>query len=175
MRAQSDDDFALKLRIGVAIAAMRSPASRSRAGRGWRGGRSWARWRLGASGAAGAFSHYYGRDVDRLMRRTCAPFASGTFKPTPWWLVSFSDCSRHRSGLPRSPRQRRGLCLLGAFTYGIVYTVWLKQCAEHRGRRPCRFCGAGRAAAVDPSPQVIQPYWRLLFLWTPPHFWSLAA
>ena len=34
---------------------------------------------MGASGAAGAFNHYYERDSDRLMRRTCTrPFAVST-------------------------------------------------------------------------------------------------
>ena len=82
----------LKLRIGVAIAAS------ALAGIAVANGPGLAWWQivglalaiLGASGAAGAFNHYYERDVDRLMRRTRArPFASGTFRPSPWWLAGF--------------------------------------------------------------------------------------
>ena len=73
----------LKLRIGVAIAAS------ALAGVAATSGPRLAWWQiagltlavLGASGAAGAFNHYYERDLDKLMRRTCnRPFASGALK-----------------------------------------------------------------------------------------------
>src|SRR6476619_2196046 len=85
---------------------------------------------LGASGAAGAFNHYYERDVDRLMRRTRArPFASGTFKPSPWWLVGFLGLLAASLGLASisAGNVAAAYVFLGAFTYGIVYTVWLKR------------------------------------------------
>ena len=68
---------------------------------------------------------------------------------------------------------------LGAFTYGIVYTVWLKRRSAWNivvGGLAGSFAVLAGAAAVDPSPQVV-PYVLAvaLFLWTPPHFWSLAA
>ena len=82
----------LKLRIGVAIAAS------ALAGVAIAEGHGLAWWQpiglvvavLGASGAAGAFNHYYERDLDRLMQRTCQrPFASGAFKASLWWPVAF--------------------------------------------------------------------------------------
>ena len=68
---------------------------------------------------------------------------------------------------------------LGAFTYGIVYTVWLKRRSTWNivvGGLAGSFAVLAGAAAVDPSPQVIPTVLAVaLFLWTPPHFWSLAA
>ena len=68
---------------------------------------------------------------------------------------------------------------LGAFTYGIVYTVWLKRRSTWNiviGGLAGSFAVLAGAAAVDPSPQVVPVVLAVvLFLWTPPHFWSLAA
>ena len=68
---------------------------------------------------------------------------------------------------------------LGAFTYGIVYTVWLKRRSTWNiviGGLAGSFAVLAGAAAVDPAPQVAPVVLAVvLFLWTPPHFWSLAA
>jgi protoheme IX farnesyltransferase len=68
---------------------------------------------------------------------------------------------------------------LGAFTYGIVYTVWLKRRSVWNivvGGLAGSFAVLAGAAAVDQSPQVVPTLLAIvLFLWTPPHFWSLAA
>jgi len=68
---------------------------------------------------------------------------------------------------------------LGAFTYGIVYTVWLKRRSVWNivvGGLAGSFAVLAGAAAVDPALQITPVVLALvLFLWTPPHFWSLAA
>jgi protoheme IX farnesyltransferase len=68
---------------------------------------------------------------------------------------------------------------LGAFTYGIVYTVWLKRRSTWNivvGGLAGSFAVLAGAAAVNPTPQVVPVVLAtVLFLWTPPHFWSLAA
>jgi protoheme IX farnesyltransferase len=68
---------------------------------------------------------------------------------------------------------------LGAFTYGIVYTVWLKRRTAWNivvGGLAGSFAVLAGAAAVDPSLDPIPITLAVaLFLWTPPHFWSLAA
>jgi protoheme IX farnesyltransferase len=68
---------------------------------------------------------------------------------------------------------------LGAFTYGVVYTVWLKRRSAWNivvGGLAGSFAVLAGAAAVDPMPQVVPTVLAVvLFLWTPPHFWSLAA
>ena len=67
---------------------------------------------------------------------------------------------------------------LGAFVYGVVYTVWLKRRTWMNivvGGLAGSFAVLGGAAAVDPglapAPLILAV---VLFLWTPPHFWSLA-
>lgn len=174
----------LKLRIGVAItasalagmAAAKGPAiSVAQAS-------ALALAVLGASGAAGAFNHYYERDLDRQMRRTRSrPFASGAFRPSPWWPISFLALlvvslalAAAANGLVPSL-----LIFLGSFTYGVVYTVWLKRRSAWNiviGGLAGSFAVLAGAAAVDPTPQAVPVLLALvLFLWTPPHFWSLAA
>jgi len=137
---------------------------------------------LGASGAAGAFNHYHERDLDRLMRRTRArPFASRAFRESPWWPASFAVLLAASLTLAAACGGTLSavFVFLGAFTYGIVYTVWLKRRSAWNivvGGLAGSFAVLAGAAAVDPSPQVV-PYVLAvaLFLWTPPHFWSLAA
>ncbi|MCW5702978.1 MAG: heme o synthase [Xanthobacteraceae bacterium] len=174
----------LKLRIGVAIAAS------ALAGVAAASGPHLAWWQiagltlavLGASGAAGAFNHYYERDVDQLMRRTCnRPFASGALKPSRWWLVAFLVLLVASLALAAltAGHVAAGYVFLGAFTYGVVYTVWLKRRSTWNiviGGLAGSFAVLAGAAAVDPSPQVVPTVLAVvLFLWTPPHFWSLAA
>ena len=174
----------LKLRIGVAIAAS------ALAGVAVASGPHLAWWQvvsltlavLGASGAAGAFNHYYERDVDRLMRRTCnRPFASGAFRASPWWLAAFLALLAVSLALAALTvgHVAAGYVFLGAFTYGVVYTVWLKRRSTWNivvGGLAGSFAVLAGAAAVDPSPQVVPTVLAVvLFLWTPPHFWSLAA
>jgi protoheme IX farnesyltransferase len=67
---------------------------------------------------------------------------------------------------------------LGAFVYGVVYTVWLKRRTWLNiviGGLSGSFAVLAGAAAVDPglatAPVLLAV---VLFLWTPPHFWSLA-
>jgi protoheme IX farnesyltransferase len=174
----------LKLRIGVAIAAS------ALAGIAATGGRPPAWWQmaglalavLGASGAAGAFNHYYERDIDRLMRRTRArPFATGALRASPWWLAGFLALLIASLALAAATGGTLAavFVFLGAFTYGIVYTVWLKRRSVWNiviGGLAGSFAVLAGAAAVDPAPQVYPIVLAVvLFLWTPPHFWSLAA
>ena len=68
---------------------------------------------------------------------------------------------------------------LGAFFYGVVYTVWLKRRTWWNiviGGAAGSFAVLAGAAAVAPGPPAAAPALlaAVLFLWTPPHFWSLA-
>jgi protoheme IX farnesyltransferase len=174
----------LKLRIGVAIAAS------TLAGIAVAEGPDFPAWRalmlalavLGASGAAGAFNHYYERDVDREMLRTRSrPFASGRLKPSAWWPVSFALLLTASLALALAVGGVVSslFVFLGAFTYGIVYTVWLKRRSAWNiviGGLAGSFAVLAGSAAIDPSPQAVPIILAVvLFLWTPPHFWSLAA
>jgi protoheme IX farnesyltransferase len=174
----------LKLRIGVAVAAS------ALAGMAAANGPVLAWWQsvglalavLGASGAAGAFNHYYERDLDQLMRRTRSrPFASGAFGASPWWLIGFLALLVASLALATAAGGTLAAVFVffGAFTYGVVYTVWLKRRSVWNiviGGLAGSFAVLAGAAAVDPMPQVVPTVLAIvLFLWTPPHFWSLAA
>jgi len=174
----------LKLRIGVAVAAS------ALAGMAAANGPVLAWWQsvglalavLGASGAAGAFNHYYERDLDQLMRRTRSrPFASGAFRASPWWLIGFLALLVASLALATAAGGTLAAVFVffGAFTYGVVYTVWLKRRSVWNiviGGLAGSFAVLAGAAAVDPMPQVVPTVLAVvLFLWTPPHFWSLAA
>jgi protoheme IX farnesyltransferase len=174
----------LKLRIGVAVAAS------ALAGMAAANGPVLAWWQsvglalavLGASGAAGAFNHYYERDLDQLMRRTRSrPFASGAFGASPWWLIGFLALLVASLALATAAGGTLAAVFVffGAFTYGVVYTVWLKRRSVWNiviGGLAGSFAVLAGAAAVDPMPQVVPTVLAVvLFLWTPPHFWSLAA
>jgi protoheme IX farnesyltransferase len=67
---------------------------------------------------------------------------------------------------------------LGAFFYAIVYTVWLKRRTVWNiviGGLAGSFAVLAGAAAVSPSISTEAMLLAvILFLWTPPHFWSLA-
>jgi protoheme IX farnesyltransferase len=67
---------------------------------------------------------------------------------------------------------------MGAFVYGIVYTLWLKRRSWINivvGGLAGSFAVLAGAAAVQPGLQAEPLILSLvLFLWTPPHFWSLA-
>lgn len=174
----------LKLRIGIAIAAS------AFAGMAAAGGLQLSRLQiagfavavLGASGAAGAFNHYYDRDIDRLMRRTRSrPFVNGALRTSFWWPATFGALLAVSLVLAAMTGGTLAACyvFLGAFTYGVVYTVWLKRRTAWNivvGGLAGSFAVLAGAAAVDPSlraePLALAV---VLFLWTPPHFWSLAA
>jgi len=174
----------LKLRIGVAIAAsaVAGVAATSGAAPAWWQTAGLALAVLGASGAAGAFNHYYERDLDRLMRRTQArPFATGQLSASWWWPAGFLGLLLVSLVLAAATGGTLAavFVFLGAFTYGIVYTVWLKRRSVWNivvGGLAGSFAVLAGAAAVDPAPQVVPVALAIvLFLWTPPHFWSLAA
>jgi protoheme IX farnesyltransferase len=141
---------------------------------------------LGASGAAGAFNHYLERDRDRLMARTRQrPFATGALKPGLIWPVTFTAVLVASLLLAWSVGGTLAsfLVFVGAATYGLVYTVWLKARTVWNvvvgGTAGSFAVLAGAAAAAPPMeaafgavPVILAA---VMFLWTPPHFWSLAA
>ncbi|WP_347309652.1 heme o synthase [Defluviimonas sp. SAOS-178_SWC] len=141
---------------------------------------------LGASGAAGAFNHYFERDSDRLMARTALrPFASGRLKAGPIWPVTFTLLLVASLVMAWSVGGSLAtlFVFLGAFTYGVVYTLWLKRRTVWNvvigGAAGSFALLAGAAAAapqfgpsLTPVPILLAA---MLFLWTPPHFWALAA
>ena len=174
----------LKLRIGMAIAAsaLAGIAAASGPPLVWWQTTGLAIAVLGASGAAGGFNQYYERDIDRLMLRTRSrPFATGELEANWRWLAGFLILLVASLMLAAATggRVAAAFVFLGAFTYGIVYTVWLKRRSVWNivvGGLAGSFAVLAGAAAVDPGLQVVPVVLAIvLFQWTPPHFCSLAA
>ncbi len=135
---------------------------------------------LGSFGSA-VFNQYWDRDIDKLMPRTASrPLAAGTLGDpthTVWLAIGLVLASCLISVLAFNWLVATHLAL-GAFVYGIVYTVWLKRYHWTNiiiGGAAGSFAVLAGAAAVDPNKWLLP--WLMaitLFLWTPSHFWSLA-
>jgi protoheme IX farnesyltransferase len=172
----------LKLRIGVAIALS------AVAGLAITPGPPQPAWRivvliaavLLSSAAAGAFNHYFERDLDARMYRTQnRPFVSGRFAAGPAWLTAMALLLIAGTGLALSLGVVSAAHVLaGALVYGVVYTVWLKRRTPWNivvGGLAGSFAVLAGAAVVDPQPSALPVILAMtLFLWTPPHFWTLA-
>ena len=134
-----------------------------------------------ASAAAGAFNQYCERDIDAKMARTKnRPFVSGFFEHSRKWLVIIGALllvAVVSAALAFNAMTALNI-FLGAFTYAIVYTVWLKRRTWLNivfGGLAGSFAVLAGAAAVNPSFGPLPGLLALvLFLWTPPHFWALA-
>jgi protoheme IX farnesyltransferase len=136
---------------------------------------------LFASAAAGAFNQYVERDIDARMARTHGrPFVTGVLQHGPFWLwVIGAMLGASVLAAALSTNWAAAVYVfLGAFTYGVVYTVWLKRRTWWNivvGGLAGSFAVLAGAAAVSPAPgPEAAALAVVLFLWTPPHFWSLA-
>ncbi len=132
---------------------------------------------LTAAGAA-AFNQYFDRDVDAAMGRTRKrPIPAGKLAPLAALLVGALLIA---GGLALSWRLGRIVTLhigIAALVYVLIYTVWLKR------RTPWNIIIGGWTgsapllaawAAVAPIGLGAWALAGIIFLWTPPHFWSLA-
>jgi len=136
---------------------------------------------LVSSASAGAFNQYIEADSDRLMRRTRRrAFATGALAPTRAWLILIVVLLAGAVAATWVTLNGTAalFLFLGAFTYAVVYTVGLKRRTWLNivvGGLAGSFAVLTGAAAADPSLGALPLLLALvLFLWTPPHFWSLA-
>jgi protoheme IX farnesyltransferase len=134
-----------------------------------------------ASAAAGAFNQYAERDLDVRMRRTRnRPFVTGELRHGKHWLAIIALMIVGAvAGAALAVNPIAALYVfLGAFFYAVVYTVWLKRRTWTNiviGGLAGSFAVMAGAAAVSTEPSAEALALALvLFLWTPPHFWSLA-
>ena len=133
-----------------------------------------------ASGGSGAINCWYDRDIDRVMARTCSrPLPSGRI--LPWQALTFGVSLIAASVLVfllAVNLLAAALALAGGLFYVFIYTMLLKR------RTPLNIVIGGAAGAFPPlvgwaavQNSVGWPafvLFALVFLWTPPHFWSLA-
>jgi protoheme IX farnesyltransferase len=135
-----------------------------------------------ASAAAGAFNQYVERDLDARMGRTRRrAFVTGRLAAGPAWLLAIMALGAAGVLLAAVAINVAAAIytFLGAFTYAVVYTVWLKRRTSWNiviGGLAGSFAVLAGAAAVTPDAIAPLPlaFAVVLFLWTPPHFWSLA-
>jgi len=135
---------------------------------------------LGAA-SAGAFNQFAERDLDaRMIRTRDRPFVTGRFTAGLAWLTIIRALLVVSVTL--APWAATVVAathvFLGPSVYGVVYTVWLKRRTWLNiviGGLSGSFAVLAGAAAVDPAPSAVPVCLAVvLFLWTPPHFWSLA-
>ena len=133
-----------------------------------------------AAGAAGAINMWYDRDIDAIMARTSRrPIPSGKIEAGEALAfgVVLAVASVLVMALATNLVAAAWLALSIAF-YVFVYTIWLKR------RTPQNIVIGGAAGAFPPiigwaavtGDVTAMPLllFAIVFLWTPPHFWSLA-
>ncbi len=136
---------------------------------------------LVSSAAAGAFNQYAERDIDLRMARTRGrPFVTGALVHGPVWLwvIGGMSAASVLAAALAANWLSAFYVFMGGFTYGVVYTVWLKRRTAWNivvGGLAGSFAVLAGAAAVAPGLSA-ESIWLavVLFFWTPPHFWSLA-
>ena len=146
----------------------------------------WSRLFAAAAGiwlvaaAAAAFNCMVERGIDARMRRTAwRPTARGELGAGEALLFSVVLCGAGCALLGTAVNLLTMWLTLGAFVgYALIYTVVLKP------RTPQNIVIGGASGAMPPllgwvamrgeigAEAVL--LWLIIFLWTPPHFWSLA-
>ncbi|MCB5410126.1 heme o synthase [Pseudogemmobacter faecipullorum] len=134
---------------------------------------------LGA-GASGALNMWWDADIDQVMRRTQSrPIPSGRVAPGEalGLGMALSGLSVLMLGLSTN-WLAAGLLAFTIFFYAVIYSMWLKRST------PQNIVIGGAAGAFPPMVGWVAAtgsvsleaglMFALIFMWTPPHFWSLA-
>jgi heme o synthase len=134
-----------------------------------------------SSAGASAFNQHFERDLDAQMTRTAnRPFVTGVLRAGRIWLAGIGLNLALAVGVAAWVLNAHAALYIffGAFFYGVVYTIWLKRRSVWNivvGGLAGSFAVLAGAAAIAPNlapaPIILA---LVLFLWTPPHFWSLA-
>jgi heme o synthase len=131
-------------------------------------------------GGSGALNMWLDADIDAKMRRTAArPVPSGRLsgRSVRNFGLALSVGSVILLGLVSNPAAG-ALLAFTIFFYVVIYTLWLKRAT------PWNIVIGGAAGAFPPmigwvaatgsvSIEAVLMF-GLVFMWTPPHFWSLA-
>jgi len=133
-----------------------------------------------AAGACGAINMWYDRDIDAVMRRTQRrPIPAGRIDPASalGFGITLAAGAVIVMGLALNVAAAAVLTLSICF-YVFVYTMWLKRRTPQNiviggaaGAFPPVIGWAAVTGSVDLVPLIL---FAIIFIWTPPHFWSLA-
>jgi len=132
------------------------------------------------AGAAGVLNMWYDADIDAVMSRTA-------MRPIPRGKITRGEALVFGLALAGGAVAALGLALnvtaaaLLAFTiffYAVVYTMWLKRATSQNiviggaaGALPPVIGWAAATGQVGLEPLIL---FLIIFLWTPPHFWTLS-
>lgn len=134
---------------------------------------------LGA-GASGALNMWWDADIDVVMRRTQSrPIPSGRVQPGEALGIGIALSGLSVMMLALAANwQAAALLAFTIFFYAVVYSMWLKRST------PQNIVIGGAAGAFPPMVGWVAAtgsvsveaclMFLLIFVWTPPHFWSLA-
>ena len=133
-----------------------------------------------AAGASGAINMWYDRDIDAVMRRTARrPIPAGRIQANEALAfgVALAVASVLVMGLAVN-LMAAGWLAASIGYYVFIYTMWLKRRTPQNiviggaaGAFPPIIGWAAVTGSVSAMPLLM---FAIVFLWTPPHFWSLA-
>lgn len=133
-----------------------------------------------ASASSGAINMYWDRDIDAQMKRTSRrPIPSGRIAPghalafgIALGVAAFVELTLTVNYLAAA------LSTVGILYYVFIYTMWLKRTTPQNivvggaaGSIPPLVGWAAVSHHLDLTAFVL---FLIIFVWTPPHFWSLA-
>ncbi len=133
-----------------------------------------------ASGSAAAFNHILDRQADAEMQRTRGrPLPTGQLTTTEALAFAFAIGILSMVILVAAVNVLTAvLTFISLIGYSVVYTVWLKHATPQNiviggaaGAAPPVLGWAAITGSVAPDALLL---FLIIFLWTPPHFWTLA-
>jgi len=134
-----------------------------------------------AAGGANAINMVVDRDIDRLMNRTKnRPLVTGAMTPTAALVFALAlEVAAFVELWLAVNLLSAVLAISATLFYVFVYTLWLKR----RSTQNIVIGGAagavpvlvGWAAVTDRLAWAPVVLFAIIFIWTPPHFWSLAV
>ena len=133
-----------------------------------------------ASMGSSALNHYFDRDIDKLMSRTVKrPIPAGRLEPKNVLIYGIALCaSSVIISFLTLNLMAMAMIALGIFFYVFIYTLWLKRSNVSNivvgGFAGSAASMAGWATTTGSMDILGFLIGWLVFLWTPPHFWSFA-
>jgi heme o synthase len=134
-----------------------------------------------AAGGANAINMVVDRDIDRVMHRTRhRPLVTGELTPGRAMAFALVLEAAAFAELALAVNLLSALLALSAtLFYVFVYTIWLKRTSSQNivigGAAGAVPVLVGWAAVTDRLAWPPLVLFAVIFIWTPPHFWSLAV
>src|ERR1700678_661103 len=134
-----------------------------------------------AAGGANAINMVVDRDIDRLMNRTKnRPLVTGAMTPTAALVFALAlEVAAFVELWLAVNLLSAVLAISATLFYVFVYTLWLKRRSTQNiviggaaGAVPVLVGWAAVTNSLSWAPVVL---FAIIFIWTPPHFWSLAV